>query len=80
MRAKSTSWARTRHNGREGLMNILTYVGFEKLCNVIKNFPELNRNFVQGDITFPLLYSSRAILWQKDIIMNYKRVWTKLIQ
>ena len=31
MRVKSTSWAGTLHNGREGLMNILTYVGFEKV-------------------------------------------------
>ena len=27
------------YNGREEFMNILSYVDFEKMCNVIKNFP-----------------------------------------
>ena len=30
-------------NAREEMMNILTYVDFAKLCNVIKSFPELNQ-------------------------------------
>ena len=50
-------------------MNILSCVGFEKLCNVIKDYPEIIRNFVKECITFPLSYSSRAIQWQ-NIYLN----------
>ena len=35
------------YNGREELINITSYVDFEKLCYVINNFPELNHNFVK---------------------------------
>ena len=56
------------YNVREELMNILSYVDFEKMCNIIKNSPGLNHNFVKEDITFPLLYSSRAIKWRKQYV------------
>ena len=56
-------------------MNILSYVDFEKLFHVIRNFPELNRNFVKEDITFPLSYSSRSIKCRNFTLMNYKNMW-----
>ena len=46
-------------------MHILSYVDFEKLCNVRKQFSVLNCNFVKEDITIPLSYSSRAVQWRK---------------
>ena len=49
------------YNGIDELLNILSCVGFAKLCYVIKNLPELNHNFVKEGITFPLPYSSRVI-------------------
>ena len=55
-------------------MDILSYVDYEKLCNIMQNFPELNRNFLKEGITFPIFYSSRAIKWQKCILMDYKHL------
>ena len=49
------------YNGREESMNILSYVNCAKLCNGIKKFPKLNRNFVKEAITFPNFSSSRSI-------------------
>ena len=49
-------------------MKILSYVGFAKLCNVIKYFPELNQTFVKEVITFRLLSSSRAVTWRNKYI------------
>ena len=40
------------YNGRENLVNILSYVDFAKLCNVIQIFFELNHNFVKEGIIF----------------------------
>ena len=48
----------------EEWMNISSYVGFSKLCHVIKYFTELNQIFGQEDITFSLSSSSRAIGWK----------------
>ena len=61
-------------------MNIVSYVKFEKLCNFINIFTELNHDFVKEGIYFPLLYSSRAIKWRKNTLTNCKHIWTKLIQ
>ena len=36
------------------MLNILSYVDYSKMCHVIKYFTELNQNFGQEDITFPL--------------------------
>ena len=38
------------YNGRYELKNILSYVDFTWLCNVIKEFPELNNVFVKEGI------------------------------
>ena len=50
--------------------NILSYVGFSKLCYVIMCFHEYNQIFGQEEITFPLSSSSRAIGWRNKILMN----------
>ena len=42
------------YNAGEKMMNILSYVDFSKLYNVIKIFPGLNQNFMKEGITFPL--------------------------
>ena len=42
------------YNTGEKLRNILSYVDFSKLCNAIKYFSELNRNFLKEGINFPL--------------------------
>ena len=34
---------------------MLSYVDFEKMCNVIKNFPELNQNVLKEDNIFPYI-------------------------
>ena len=49
------------YNAGEELMNILSYVDFAKLCNVIKYSSELNQKIVKEVITFPIFSSSRAI-------------------
>ena len=47
------------YNGREDLKNILSYVDFTILCNVIKQFPELNLNIAKEGITSYLSLGSR---------------------
>ena len=42
------------YNGRKELMNILSYSGFAKLCNVMKSFTELYHKFLKEGINFPL--------------------------
>ena len=42
------------NNERVKMMNILSYVDFEKLCHVIKYFPQLNLHFGKEEINFPL--------------------------
>ena len=41
------------YNAREEIMNILNCVYFEKLCNGITFFPELNLKKLKEGITFP---------------------------
>ena len=52
------------YNAREHMKNILSYVDFSRLFQVIKYIPRLNPNFGKEDIAFPLSFSSRAIEWQ----------------
>ena len=49
-------------------MKILSYVGFAKLCNVIKYFPELNKKFVKEGLNSPLSSSSRAVKWRNKYL------------
>ena len=56
----------------------MSYVDFEKICNVINNFPGLNQKFVTEDITFPLLYSSSSIKFQKQYIDRLKIYMDKI--
>ena len=53
------------YNVREHMENILRYIDFVKMCQVINYFTQLNPNFGKEDITFPLSLSSRAIEWRK---------------
>ena len=55
------------YNAREKGGNILCYVDFAILCQVIKYFTQLNPNFGKEDITFPISSSPRAIEWKKYI-------------
>ena len=54
------------YNAREEMMNILSYVDFSKLCNVMKVFTELNQNILKEGITFSFLSSSRDVEWKKN--------------
>ena len=65
---------------REKIMNMLSYVDFEKLRHVIKYFPESPQKFGKEDITFPLSSISRAIEWRKTFPINLNQVCLKLIQ
>ena len=56
------------YNTRKELVNLLSYVHFAKLFNVLKYFPELNQHFVKEGITFPVSSSSRAIKCQSKYI------------
>ena len=53
------------YNRRDNLKNILSYVDFTKLCNVIKQSTELNHNIVKEGIIFPVSLGSRAIKRRK---------------
>ena len=50
--SKANVWSKQKqqmelmYNSREDVMNILSYVDFEKLCHVIKYFPQLNQKLV----------------------------------
>ena len=48
------------YNQREYLKNILSCIDFNRLCNVIKQFPELNHNIAKEGISFPFLLGSRS--------------------
>ena len=58
----------------------MRYVGFSRLCYVIKLFPELNIYFLTNGITFPLSYSEWAIEWRQYIIPGLNKYVQKLIQ
>ena len=47
----------TRERGR----NILSYVDFSNICDVIKSFPKLKQNIGQEYITFTLSSISKSI-------------------
>ena len=49
------------------MMNILSYVDFSKLCNVVKFPPELNKDYVKEGITFTPSSSPRSIKWIKEV-------------
>ena len=61
-------------------MDFLRYVGFARVCNVIKEFPELNHNFVKESITFTLLYSSISNKWRNIYLDKLQTCVEKLIQ
>ena len=42
------------YNARDHMKNLFCYVYFERLCQVIDYFPQLNPKFGKDDITFPL--------------------------
>ena len=46
--------------------NIISYVDFSKICQVINCFPELKQTFQKEDITFILYSSSRDTEWRKN--------------
>ena len=50
--------------------NILSYVDFSKICNVIKSFPGLSKNIGREDITFLLSSTSRTIEWRNEYIIT----------
>ena len=60
------------YNGIEELVNILSYVDFEKLYHVINYFPELNEEIEKKDIIVPLSSSSRAIKWGKKFLHEFE--------
>ena len=68
------------YNSKYHTKNIFCYVGFARLFQVVKYFPQLNPNFGKEDITFPLSSSSRAIKWRKIILMDFNHVFLLLIQ
>ena len=55
--------------GREDDTNILSYVDFSRLCNVMLGFPEFSTDFSTNGITFTLSYSERAMKWRKTLFM-----------
>ena len=50
--------------------NILSYVDFSKICDVIKSFPELKENIGKEDTTFPLSSTSREIKWRNKHLLG----------
>ena len=55
---------------RERGRNILSYVDFSRICDVIKSFTELGQNIGVEDINFPLSSSLRAIEWRNEHIIE----------
>ena len=55
------------YNARDHMKNILSYVDFANMCQLVKYFPQLNPHFWKEDITFPLSSSSGAIEWRKHL-------------
>ena len=55
------------YNARYHMKNILCYIDFSNLCQVIKYFPQLNPNCGKEDTTLPLSSSSRATERQKSL-------------
>ena len=49
------------YNRRDNLKNILRYVDFNRLWNIIKQFTELNLNIVKEVINFNLSVGSRKM-------------------
>ena len=66
-RNKENQQMEKMYNGREEMMNILRCVDLKKLCNVIKDFIQLNKKNVKEGIHFSLFSSSRAIKLRKNI-------------
>ena len=56
------------YNEIEELTNILGYVDFAKLCNVINNFPDFNQIFLKEGITLPLFIVLELIYRAKTLI------------
>ena len=67
VRNKYNQQVEQMYNEREEIINILSYVDFSKLCNIIKFFPESNQKFAKEVITFPILSSSISIEWKKNL-------------
>ena len=56
---------------RDNVKNILSYVDFSGLFNVILSFPELSPDFLTNGITFPLSNSKRSREWRKEVIEGF---------
>ena len=52
---------------REERRNIISYVDFLRIYQVIKFFPDLKQVFGKEDINFPISSSSGAIEWREKI-------------
>ena len=61
------------YSGRKEQKNILSYVDFNRLCNVISQFSKLNLDILKGGITFTLSYSSRTCKRRKNVITNLQK-------
>ena len=46
--------------GIEDEQNILSYVDFTRLCNVIRPFPELSLDILEEGVNFTLSFSARS--------------------
>ena len=53
---------------RQEEKNILSYVDFVRLCNVINQYPCSSINILTNGIAFPISYSSRAFKQVEDVI------------
>ena len=54
------------HIGREDQKESLSYVEFNRICNVISLFSELNLDILKEGITFPISYVSISCKWRKQ--------------
>ena len=55
---------------RDEEKNILSYVDFLRLCNLINELLDMDIGFFTGCITFPLSYSKRYIQW-RELFITY---------
>ena len=57
------------YSGREDEKNILGYLDFSRLNNVIKQFPGLNIDVLSDSITSYLLYIGRSIEYRETLFL-----------
>ena len=57
----------------ENQKNILTYVYFTRLCNIIRKFSELNIDILNESINFTLLYGSRAFKRRENVLTGLEK-------